>query len=87
MSLSDLESHCDAVLISSLRPKLKAAIDDAMAKGATKADILRSVGRVGGKSLTWCAVSAYLASLPDVPNYHLAASDMPLNLEDVCDEQ
>lgn len=59
-----LRRECERSLVDALPQGLKDAIDAALAKGATLADILDrvSVHAARGRSLTRLAVEAYLAS-------------------------
>lgn len=62
-SQAGLKALADLTLIMSLPDGLRAAIDEALAKGASKREIVRRVQRTAGKrGLTVLAVEAYLGS-------------------------
>jgi hypothetical protein len=62
-----LRHLCDAALVRGLPPDLKAAIDEALAAGAGRAEVLRRVRgaslRAQGRGLVSLGVEAYLDSL------------------------
>jgi hypothetical protein len=64
--LESLEAACGAALVAGLRPWLKAALDAALAQGATRRQLLARVRRLTGGpraragGLTYLAVEAYL---------------------------
>jgi hypothetical protein len=62
MSLTDLETACNRVLIDCLPASLKAAIREARAKGATRKNLLRVVRKATGgrRGLTALGVEALL---------------------------
>lgn len=61
MSMKDLETMCDEILIGN-NPKLRAAIRDALDAGASPATIRNRWGLNGkNRSLTACAVEAIIA--------------------------
>lgn len=58
---NDLETVCDQILVDWLPAKLKARLDEALAKGAKPRHLLTVVRRQAGrKSLTYQAAEAYL---------------------------
>lgn len=61
--MKELEQACRAVLLDNMLESFRAAIDDLLAKGQTKKQVLAYVrSKAGSKSLTYLQVAAYLES-------------------------
>ena len=57
-----LKKICDAALIESLSPRIKAMMDEILSKGGTKKELLRRAKKVcGNRKMTVLAIEAYLS--------------------------